>query len=76
MFTRNEINLKHIKLLTTECFLPVSHYFRFCTELNILNGSANDVCEALRWARFQLLSLASKITPGLQADNEKVVAVG
>lgn len=76
MFTRKEVNLKQIKLLTAAGFLPVSCDYRFCPELNILDGPMNDVCEALRWARFQLPSLAAKIAPGLQADGDKVVAVG
>jgi acetyl esterase/lipase len=76
MFTRKEVNPKQIKLLIADGFLPVSFDYRFCPELNILDGPMNDVCEALRWARFQLPSLASTIAPGLQADGEKVVAVG
>lgn len=76
MFTRKEVNLKQIKLLEAAGFLPVSVDYRFCPELNIINGPMNDVCEALRWARFQLPSLAGNIAPGLQANGEKVVAVG
>lgn len=76
MFTRKEVNLKQIKLLIADGFLPVSVDYRFCPELNIHNGPMNDVCEALRWSRFQLPSLASTIAPGLQADGDKVVAVG
>jgi acetyl esterase/lipase len=76
MFTRKEVNLKQIKLLIDDGFLPVSCDYRFCPKLNILDGPMNDVCEALRWARFQLPSLASEIAPGLQANSEKVVAVG
>ncbi len=76
MFTRKEVNLKQIKLLIDDGFLPVSCDYRFCPKLNILDGPTNDVCEALRWARFQLPSLASEIAPGLQANSEKVVAVG
>ena len=76
MFTRREVDLKQIKLLIDDGFLPVSCDYRFCPELNILNGPMNDVCEFLRWARFQLPSMASKIAPGLEANGEKVVAVG
>ena len=36
----------------------------------------NDVCEALRWSRLQLPSLAPTLEPGLEADGEKVAAVG
>ena len=76
MFTRKEVNLKQIKHLIEGGFLPVSFDYRFCPELNILDGPMNDVCEALRWARFQLPFLTEKITSGLQVDGEKVVAVG
>lgn len=76
LFTRKEVDLKQIKLLIADGFLPVSFDYRFCPELNILDGPMNDVCEALRWARFELPSLAAKIAPDLQADGEKVVAVG
>ena len=76
MFTRKEVNLKQIKLLIADGFLPVSCDYRFCPEVNIVDGPMNDVCEALRWARFQLPSLAANIESGLQADGEKVVAVG
>lgn len=76
MFTRKEVNLKQIELLHSHGFLPVSVDYRFCPELNILEGPMNDVCEALGWARFQLPYLAPSIAPGLEADGEKVVAVG
>ena len=76
MFTRKEVNLKQIKLLIDDGFLPVSIDYRFCPELSILDGPMNDVCEALRWARFQLPSLALDIAPGLAANGQRVVAVG
>lgn len=76
MFGRKQVNPKQIQLLIDHDFLPVSFDYRFCPELNILDGPMNDVCEALRWARFQLPSLAPTLAPGLEADGEKVVAVG
>ena len=76
LFTRKEVDLKQIKLLIADGFLPVSIDYRFCPELNILDGPMNDVCEALQWARFELPSLAPSITPDLHADGERVVAVG
>ena len=76
LFTRKQVNVKQIKTLIADGFLPVSCDYRLCPEVNILDGPMNDVCEALRWARFQLPSLASSIAPGLQVDGKKVVAVG
>jgi len=76
MFTRKEVNLKQIKILIANGFLPVSVDYRFCPELNILDGPMTDVCEALRWVRHELPSVAQKLAPWLQVDCEKVVAVG
>ena len=76
MFTRKEVNLKQIKYLIEDGFLPVSFDYRFCPELNILDGPMNNICEALRLARFQLPSLAEEIIPDLKVDSEKMVAVG
>ena len=76
MFTRKEVNLKQIRLLFDGGFLPVSCDYRFCPELNIIDGPMNDTCEALRWARSELPLRATDIAPGLQADGDKVVAVG
>ena len=76
MFTRKEVNFKQIKLLHAAGYLPVSVDYRFVPELNILDGPMNDVCDALGWARFQLPDLASSLAPGLEADGNKVVAVG
>ena len=38
MFTRKEVNLKQIKLLIDDGFLPVSIDYRLCPELSILDG--------------------------------------
>lgn len=76
LFTRKEVVINQVKLLIADGFLPVSCDYRLCPELNILDGPMNDVCEALRWTRSELPSLASSIAPGLQVDGEKVVAVG
>ena len=76
MLTRRDVNVKQVELLIADGFLPVSCDYRLCPELNILDGPMNDVCDALCWARFQLPSLAPGIALGLQADGDKVVAVG
>ena len=76
LFTRKEVDLKQISILHADGFLPVSVDYRLCPELNIINGPMNDIAEALRWSRFHLPSLAPSLAHGLQADGEKVVAVG
>ncbi|KAL9031279.1 MAG: hypothetical protein Q9196_000686 [Gyalolechia fulgens] len=76
MFTRKEVDRKQIRLLHAAGFLPISVDYRFVPELNIIDGPMNDVCEALGWARFQLPELVPNLAPGLQANGEKVVAVG
>lgn len=75
MFTRKEANPKQIDLLLDHGFLPVSVDYRFCPELNILDGPMTDVCDALRWARSQLPTMIFDC-PGVQADGDKVVLVG
>ena len=76
MLSRKTINPMQIGLLLRYGFLPVSFDFRLCPELNVLDGPMNDVCEALRWARVEMPTLAPTLAPGLEADGEKVVAVG
>ncbi len=75
MFTRKEVNPKQIRHLLENGFLPVSVDYRFCPELNLLEGPMADVCEALRWARYQLPTMKLDC-PGLQIDGERVVVVG
>lgn len=76
MFSRQQVNPKQVALFLSHGFLPVSFDHRLCPELNVLDGPMNDVCEALRWSRLQLPSLAPTLEPGLEADGEKVAAVG
>jgi len=75
MFTRKEVNPKQVDLLLENGFLPVSVEYRFCPEVNILEGPMADVCDALRWARYQLPSLPFDC-PGLQIDGDRVAAIG
>ena len=75
MFTRKEVNPKQVKLLLDHGFLPVSIEYRFCPEVNILEGPMTDVCDAVFWARYQLPTM-NLDCPGLQLDGNKVVVVG
>ena len=76
LFSRKRVNPKHIAILQDYGFLPVSFDYRLCPEIGLLDGPMNDACEALRWARFELPSLAPTLAPGLEADSGKVAAVG
>ena len=75
MFTKKEVNPKQVKLLLDQGFLPVSIEYRFCPEINILEGPMTDACDALLWARHQLPHLKLNC-PGLRVDGTKVAVVG
>lgn len=75
MLSRKDIRRKQTQLLIQEGFLPVSIDYRLCPELTLLEGPMTDVCDALRWARYDLPKLKLKC-PGLQINGEKVVVVG
>ena len=75
LFTRKEVNPKQIKLMLDNGLLPVSVDYRFCPELNLIDGPMADVCDALRWARYQLPKMRLNC-PGLQIDGERVAVVG
>ncbi|KAF2205457.1 BcPKS18, polyketide synthase [Delitschia confertaspora ATCC 74209] len=75
MFTRKEVNPKQVKLLLDHGFLPVSIEYRFCPEVNILEGPMTDACDALFWARHQLPQIKLNC-PGLNVDGSRVVVVG
>ncbi len=75
LFTRKEVNRKQTKLLLENGFLPVSVDYRLCPEVNVLEGPMTDVCDALRWARYQLPTMRLNC-PGLRVDGERVVVVG
>lgn len=76
MFTRKEVDLKQIRLMHNAGYLPVSVEYRFCPELNFVEGPMADVSEAFQWARTQFPLLKLPKWPGLSADGTKVVVVG
>ena len=75
MLSRKDIRQKQTKLLLDHGLLPVSIDYRLCPEVNLIEGPMTDVCDALRWARFQLPAMELSC-PGLRIDGEKVVVVG
>ena len=57
-------------------YLPVSVDYRFCPEVNIIEGAMADAYDALEWVRTQLPSQSFSKWPGLSADGDRVVVVG
>lgn len=76
MFTRKEADLKQIQLMHDAGYLPISVDYRFCPELNIIEGPMRDVYDALQWIRDELPLLKFSQWPGLAADGTKVIVVG
>lgn len=75
MFTRKEVHPKQVRLLLDNGFLPVSVEYRFCPEINIIDGPMTDVCDALHWCRETLPTMKLS-RPGLQIDGNRVAVVG
>ena len=57
-------------------YLPVNVEYRFCPELNVIEGPIEDVCDALQWVRTQLPLLKFPKCASLSVDGGKVVVVG
>jgi len=76
MFTRGEVDLKQMRLMHDAGYLPVSVDYRYCPELNIVEGAMADVSDALQWVSTQLPLMKFPRWPGLSADGAKVVVVG
>lgn len=76
MFTRKEVDLKQMRLMHDAGYLPVSVDYRFCPEVNIIEGPMADVSDALQWTRTQFPLLKFPKWPGLSADGTKVIVVG
>lgn len=75
LYTRKDVNSKHIKMLLANGFLPVSVDYRLCPEVTLVEGPMTDVRDALRWVREELPSINLKRS-GLQIDGGCVAAVG
>ena len=75
LYTRKDVNSKHVKMLLANGFLPVSVDYRLCPEVTLLDGPMTDVRDALRWAREELPFIKLKRS-GLKIDGGCVAAVG
>ncbi|KAJ5675962.1 hypothetical protein N7462_008859 [Penicillium macrosclerotiorum] len=75
MFTRRNVNLKHLRHLIQGGFVPVAVDYRFCPELNILDGPMTDVGDSYSWAISELPNIEFNC-PGLQIDGGRVGIVG
>lgn len=76
LYSRKDINPKHIRLLQEAGFIPISIDYRFIPEVPLREGAMTDVCDALEWTREKLPSIILKNCPQQQVDDSKVVVVG
>ncbi|TGO11946.1 hypothetical protein BTUL_0098g00320 [Botrytis tulipae] len=76
LYSRKDINPKHIRLLQDNGFIPVSIDYRFIPEVPLREGAMSDVCDALAWARNTLPSIILKNCPQQRVDGSRVVVLG
>ncbi|KAF7922236.1 hypothetical protein BELL_0143g00130 [Botrytis elliptica] len=76
LYSRKDINPKHIRLLQNKGFIPVSIDYRFIPEVSLREGAMSDVCDALAWARNTLPSIVLKNCPQQRVDGSRVVVLG
>ncbi|TGO60221.1 hypothetical protein BCON_0037g00210 [Botryotinia convoluta] len=76
LYSRKDINAKHIRLLQDNGFIPVSIDYRFIPEVPLREGAMSDVCDALAWARNTLPSIILKNCPQQRVDGSRVVVLG
>jgi acetyl esterase/lipase len=75
LFSRQDIPMKHVRLLLQRGFLPVSVDYRLCPELSLFDGPVTDCRDALKWAREALPNL--KLSgPSVRVDPSKLLALG
>lgn len=72
--SRKSIRPYQTQYLLDNGILPVSLDYRFCPEINILDGPFADARDALIWAREKLPALAKN--RGVVVDAEKLVIIG
>jgi acetyl esterase/lipase len=75
MLSRKDVRPKQTSMLLDKGFLPISIDYRLAPEVNILEGSMVDVCDAMQWARYTLPYLALK-RPDVQISADDLVVVG
>ncbi|KAF7943514.1 hypothetical protein EAE96_011437 [Botrytis aclada] len=76
LYSRKDINPKHIRLLQDNGFVPVSIDYRFIPEVPLREGAMSDVCDALAWARNTLPSIILKDCSQQKVDGSRVVVLG
>ncbi|KAF3064674.1 Conidial yellow pigment biosynthesis polyketide synthase [Daldinia childiae] len=75
MLSRKDIRPKQTQILLDAGFVPISVDYRLCPETTLEEGPITDVCDALRWVRNTLPSLARKRSD-VRINGDRVVAVG
>ncbi|KAL2130203.1 hypothetical protein VTI74DRAFT_6770 [Chaetomium olivicolor] len=75
LFSRQDIPMKHVRVLLQRGFLPVSVDYRLCPEMSLFDGPVTDCRDALAWVREVLPSLPLS-WPNVQIDPTKVLALG
>ena len=76
MLSRKDVRPKQTRMLLDQGFLPVSIDYRLAPEVNIVDGSMSDICDALQWANYTLPTLSNRQRPDVQISNRNVVIVG
>lgn len=66
--------MKHIRTLLERGFLPVSTDYRLVPETNLFDGPMTDCCDALKWIRETLPTLA--LSGPRFTINSTVLAIG
>lgn len=75
LFSRQDIPMKHARVLLQRGFLPVSVDYRLCPETTLFEGPMTDCRDALQWVRNVLPTL-QLAWPNAQVDPSKVLALG
>ncbi len=75
LFGRQDIPMKHVRVLLQRGFLPVSTDYRLCPELTLFDGPVTDCRESLRWAR-ETLPFIRLSEPSVTVDTSRLLALG
>lgn len=75
LFSRQDIPMKHVRVLLQRGYLPVSVDYRLCPEVSLFEGPVTDCCDALEWVRNTLPKL-TLTGPAVRLVPDKVLALG
>ena len=75
LFGRQDIPMKHVRVLLQRGFLPVSVDYRLCPEHTLYEGPVTDVRDAFKWMRETLPSLQFS-RAGVRVDPDRTIALG